>query len=212
MNTFNKKETMTPCLVQQLFRQKIGVELDQSLVDEVLFPLLRKEKHLPRELLLDIRMTQNCKENGLSAIVICPLTETSWVPKKISSFSPIPSCLMTTDAVKRSMEGKTTSRYRRLTLGWSQYGAIEIINELRDIKHLQTGYHTRNSDDDFEEVSKFENAFIRLEDHPFTSWMESKVGTEFINGFMEDALDSDKRVSWGGHPEYMFDPILSTHY
>ena len=62
---------MVSCLVQQLFRMKIGQELDQSIVDEVLFPLLRSRKHGPRELLLDIKLTQSCNEHGQSAIVIC---------------------------------------------------------------------------------------------------------------------------------------------
>jgi hypothetical protein len=49
---------MSPCLVQQLFRQKIGKELDQGLIDEFFFPMLRSRKEYPRELLLDIRLSQ----------------------------------------------------------------------------------------------------------------------------------------------------------
>ncbi len=49
---------MASCLVQQLFRMKIGKYLDQSIVDDVLFPLLRSRKELARELLLDIIFTR----------------------------------------------------------------------------------------------------------------------------------------------------------
>ena len=60
---------MSPCLVQQLFRQKIGVELDQGIVDEVLFPMLRSRKDLPREILLDIKLTRSCNDDGQSSII-----------------------------------------------------------------------------------------------------------------------------------------------
>jgi len=55
---------MSPCLVQQLFRQKIGKELDEGIVDEVLFPMLFKQMRGPRDLLSDIKMTQRWGKNG----------------------------------------------------------------------------------------------------------------------------------------------------
>ena len=45
--TKNYRETMVACLVQQLFRQKIGQELDPSLVKEVFLPLLISGKPYP---------------------------------------------------------------------------------------------------------------------------------------------------------------------
>ena len=60
---------MASCLVQQLFRRKIGKDLDQSIVDEVLFPMLRSRKDLPREILLDIKLTRSCNDEGQSSII-----------------------------------------------------------------------------------------------------------------------------------------------
>ena len=49
---------MSPCLMRQIFRQKIGIEMDQELFEVVMFPLLLKQRHLPIELLLDIKRTR----------------------------------------------------------------------------------------------------------------------------------------------------------
>jgi hypothetical protein len=48
---------MGTCLVQQLFRQKIGRELDQEVIDALIFPLLRSHLHInSRNLMVDIRL------------------------------------------------------------------------------------------------------------------------------------------------------------
>jgi len=48
---------MVACLVQQLFRQKIGIELDQAMIDALIFPLLRSHLHInSRNLMVDIRL------------------------------------------------------------------------------------------------------------------------------------------------------------
>ena len=46
MNTVTK-ETMVACLVQQLFRQKIGIEMDPYLFEKVFYPLLISGKPFP---------------------------------------------------------------------------------------------------------------------------------------------------------------------
>ena len=50
---------MSACLIQQLFRQKIGLELDTNIVEGTLFHLLRPHKHWPKELLTDVRLSHN---------------------------------------------------------------------------------------------------------------------------------------------------------
>jgi len=60
MNIFNKDTILYNipcCIIQQLFRQKIGQTLEQGIVDDILFPLLRGSWNLPKELLLDIGVT-----------------------------------------------------------------------------------------------------------------------------------------------------------
>jgi hypothetical protein len=121
---------MGPCLVQQLFRQKIGEELDPSIVDEVLFPLLRLKKHPSKELLLDIKMTLR-NQNGDSMIAL--------PDKNMSPFTKIPPTLESERAEQEVAEkerlGKVNSRFRREMTMREDWGAIDILNELRELKH-----------------------------------------------------------------------------
>jgi hypothetical protein len=48
----SKKQKMSPCLIHQLFRQKIGLELDQSLVDEVPFSFTLVKEGVSKRLAL----------------------------------------------------------------------------------------------------------------------------------------------------------------
>jgi hypothetical protein len=229
MNTFNKKETMSPCLIQQLFRQKIGVELDQSLFEEVLFPLLRKEKHLPRELLLDIKFTQSCKENGESAIVNFTFKHLEGIMKNSSPFTPILALgrLNHPIATKMLHEGKVTSKYRRNMASYRNWGSIEILNELRELNHPQIGYHNSQGamvlleypNDPYVEEEDLEYVYIRLEEcrHWSAYYTEEEkhklaIDSEIVNDFLQNTLVIGKRLSWGGNPKYMFEPILSTEH
>ena len=131
---------MSPCLVQQLFRLKIGKELDQAIVDEVLFPLLRLKKHPSKELLLDIKMTLR-NQNGDSMIAL--------PDKSVSPFTKIPPTSgLSPDSVRAEQEvadkerlGKVTSRFRREMTMREDWGAVDILNELRELKHPVIEYH-----------------------------------------------------------------------
>ena len=127
---------MSPCLVQQLFRLKIGEELDQAIVDEVLFPLLRLKKHPSKELLLDIKMTLR-NQNGDSMIAL--------PDKNVSPFTRIPPTLESGRAEQEVAEkerlGKVTSRFRREMTVREDWGAVDILNELRELKHPVIEFH-----------------------------------------------------------------------
>ena len=159
---------MSPCLVQQIFRQKIGKELDQSIVDEVLFPLLRSRKHPSKDLLLDIKMTQRWDEHGDSMITrpglrFPRLTEQQHalvgrysLEKNMSPFTRIPPPLESVRAAarravagwrrhprharqqeskERKRLGKVNSRFRREMTIREKWGTVDILNELRELKH-----------------------------------------------------------------------------
>jgi hypothetical protein len=140
---------MTTCLVSQLFRQKIGLELDQSLFDEVLFPLLRKEKHLPRELLLDIKMTQRWDNYGESMIMIPERRFRRNLPDgadtsagNMINMSPFTLIMPTLESeraeqevVERKRLGTFNSRFRREMTMRKDWGTVDILNELRELKH-----------------------------------------------------------------------------
>jgi hypothetical protein len=231
MNTFNKKkereETMSPCLVQQLFRQKIGKELDQGLFEEVLFPMLRKQKHSPKELLLDIKMTQ-CSNDG-AAIIMSQFRQALGAHYHIPPFTPmVAHAPADRRAVLGRSPGKTTSQYRRKMLYKCDWGSIEILNELRELNHPHIGYHI--SQDHQSDVLEFptgpntseelDDMFIRLEENCldwslaksalYTKHKEREKG--LVNDFLEDSLVNDNGLSWGGNPARPFEPVLSTHY
>tara|TARA_B110000967_G_scaffold116834_1_gene119540 strand:+ start:361 stop:861 length:501 start_codon:yes stop_codon:yes gene_type:complete len=126
---------------------------------------------------------------------------------------------------ERSVEGKITSKFRRHQLGPRRWGTIEILNELRSLKHPRMGYHqdayNDSNEDCFFSGDEFEHAYLRLEEDesiPGTSsWCIEREKslqrrTRFVYHFLEDALNTDKRISWGGDPEKMFEPILSNNY
>jgi len=139
---------MSPCLVQQLFRQKIGKELDPGIVNEVLFPLLRSRKHGPRELLLDIKLTQRWDEHGDSMITrpgfrFPRLTEQQHA--SVGRYSVKKNKSPFTRCYPKSAErellwglerlGKVNSRFRRGMTIRTDWGTVDILNELRELKH-----------------------------------------------------------------------------
>ena len=143
---------MGACLVQQLFRQKIGEELDPGIVDEVLFPLLRSRKHGPRELLLDIKMTQRWDKYGESMIMLPGLRFRRNLPDgsdaptgnmiNMSPFTFIPDgvlagapILRVGQVVERRRLGTVNSRFRREMTIRKKWGTVDILNELRELKH-----------------------------------------------------------------------------
>ena len=195
---------MAPCLIQQLFRMKIGKDLEQGIVDEVLFPLLRPRKHGPRELLLDIKMTQSRNHLGQSSIIQVFF---GGIVRNISPFTKeqkhIPHAL-------RICIGKNTSKLRRKQSFRDEWGSVDILNELRELKHRPNRYRI------LPEKYTYEGLFIDLHcegvdsrDPPINY---SKLVKEQINEFLEHSLSPGKRLSWGGDPGRLFQPILSIHY
>ena len=132
------------CLVQQLFRQKIGKELDQSIVDDVLFLLLRSRKHGPRELLLDIKLTQRWDEHGESMITR-PGFRFGTTRAPVGRYSVKKNKSPFTHCYPKSAErellwglerlGKVNSRFRREMTIRKDWGTVDILNELRELKH-----------------------------------------------------------------------------
>jgi len=215
---------MVACLVQQLFRQKVGKELDPSLVDEVLFPMLRLRKHPSKELLLDIKLTQSCNEHGLSAIVICRVIDHNDdvpqedTPKNISPFEvPLTQHNLWLPARLQRLPGKIPSQMRRLR-HMSMWGSIDILNELRSLKHPQIRDHPPSNPEDQDDwPSEFDDVYLSLQEEPLWPRVRSeKIDADhnFVNDYLEDALNNGKRISWGGDPALPnnFDSVLSTYY
>ena len=215
---------MGSCLVQQLFRQKIGVELDTDIVDDVLFPLLRQRKHPLKDLLQDIKLTQSCNEHGQSAIVICRVIDPyedvprERIPKNISPFEvPMGPFNLGLPSRLQRLPGRITSQMRRLR-HMSLWGSIDILNELRSLKRPQIRNHPPSNPEDQEEwPSEFEDVYLSLQERPLWPRVQAEKIVDdlnFVNDYLEDALNTGKRISWGGDPTLInnFDAILSTYY
>ena len=207
---------MGSCLIQQLFRQKVGQELDQFIVDEVLFPLLRQRKHGPRDLLLDIKMTRRWDEHGDSMITRpgrrFPRAVTRrgryTLEKNMSPFTRIPSTLESVRAEQevgeRKRLGKLTSRFRREMTMRKKWGTVDILNELRELKHPVIECHpvpdgTRHIDHPWEIYPKDEfpaDAYIRLEE-----MSDSRLREIVVAG-------CDLCGSWSKSPLYSNDKML----
>ena len=93
----------------------------------------------------------------------------------------------------------------------SVWGSIDILNELRKLKHPHIGYYP--SCNPGWDGGAFDDVFILLEEAGPNDRSTSDI--EFVNAFIEDALTTGKRLSWGGDPDVNFhDPVraLSTYY
>jgi hypothetical protein len=207
MNTFNKKETMVACLVQQLFRQKIGVELDQGIVEEVLFPLLRPRKHGPKELLQDIKLATD-------TLIITDYARREARHFSVTTFTPIPEYWTYSPPWHPvpSVEayppvGQRTSKVRRKKIRKDDWGTIDILNELRGLNYPQMGYKARSYV--IEEPESFEDAYISLAednslpanirwgvDHSRYNTVLIDGRSQFVKNFLDDVLITGKRLTW----------------
>jgi hypothetical protein len=215
---------MAPCLVQQLFRQKIGVELDQGLIDEVLFPMLRLRKHLPKDLLQDIKLATDTliitrQAGHFSVPTFTPIPEywtyvAPWHPApSVGAYPPV---------------GQRTSKVRQEKIRNQDWGTIDILNKLRGLNYPQVGYKPRPYVIE-EPVDSFDDAYISLsEDNSLPATI--RWGTEgivdhsrensvqriliarrsqFVNNFLDDVLITGKRLTWGAQVRDPVGGILS---
>ena len=202
---------MASCLVQQLFRMKIGKDLDQSIVDDVLFPLLRPRKHWPKELLQDIKMTSD-------TLIITDYARREARHFSVPTFTPIPDYWSYVapwhvgDVSERKARayppvGQRTSKVRRRKVRNDDWGTIDILNELRGLNYPQMGYKPRPYV--IEEPDSFDDAYISLAedtslpanirwgvDHSRYNAVLIDGRSQFVNNFLDDILITDKRLTW----------------
>ena len=97
----------------------------------------------------------------------------------------------------------------------SAWGTIDILNELRSLKHPHIDYFLPYRYPQWD-AGPFEDVFIKFEEtsQPWNPWREwYKNEAEFINDFLEDALTEGKRLSFGGDPNInSHEKIVSTYY
>ena len=202
---------MGSCLIQQLFRQRVGKELDQGLIDGVLFPMLLQRKHGPRELLLDIILTRKVCSSRVAVTLAARgrcLDQSAWLrlcrsppilPTLTESISPFEHKLHQSSAAaelrRDKPPGKVSSSLRRRR-HMSAWGTIDILNELRE--------QTRRFDEG--------RAGYYLEGTTNPTEVQSSDIVS-VNKFLEDAITTCKRLSWGGDPDInSHEKILSTYY
>jgi hypothetical protein len=208
MNSLTTERNMGPCLIQQLFRQKIGLELDQDIVDVVLFPLLLKKKDLPKELLVDIKMTKSTNDHGLSSIIQIFYGGDTRNSLPFTKAGDDPA------SRRRIMSGKNTSKLRRQTSYHTSWGSIDILNELRELIHLPSRYRLPGSPLQPGErlTERGAGGFFVDMSSGHVHARSVKMETEQVNKFLEHSLSPGNRLSWGGAPDRLFQPILSTYY
>ena len=211
---------MASCLIQQLFRQKVGEELDQGIVDEVLFPMLRSRKHGPKELLQDIKLTSGTLTTGIHVLTGEGNRHPVGGRCNIPPFTPIPEYWENASPPlfrePHPPLGRRASNVRRKNIRGYNWGTIDILNELRGLNYPQVGYspayydkpetpETPESPED-----EFDDAYIRLEEDnslPPDYWSvaqrcRNRVAIEgrsrFVNNLLDNALVTDKCLAWEG--------------
>jgi hypothetical protein len=189
--------------VQQLFRQRIGKDLDQGIVDEVFFPILRSRKHPSKDLLRDIKLATD-------TLIITDYARREARHFSVQTFTPIPEYWTYVPAAAEAAKayppvGQRTSKVRRRNIRNLEWGAIDILNELRGLNYPQVGYKARSYV--IEEPDSFDDAYISLaEDNSLPSSSRVQPGrarcmidarSNFVNNFLDDVLITDKRLTWG---------------
>jgi|TARA_B110000208_G_C11662766_1_gene392258 hypothetical protein len=209
---------MSPCLVQQLFRQKVGEELDQGIVDEVLFPMLRSMKHGPKELLQDIKLTSGTLTTGIHVLTGEGNRHPVGGRCNIPPFTPIPEYWENArPPLFREPHpplGRRASNVRRKNIRGYNWGTIDILNELRGLNYPQMGYGPTCFEDKSETPEspedEFDDAYIRLEEDnslppdywPGAKRSQNRVAIEgrsrFVNNLLDNALVTGKCLAWEG--------------
>jgi hypothetical protein len=127
------------CLVQQLFRQKIGASLDPAFIDEFIFPFLFKQRGLPCFLDQDIKLA------GSSIFLMYSEEDSDYDPGDgshdgdytvpiIEYISPFTPCFVLLQDKLRN-EGKWSSSSRLRDIPPRFWGTIDIVNRYRSLKH-----------------------------------------------------------------------------
>ena len=208
---------MSPCLVQQLFRQTIGVELDQGIVDEVLFPMLRSMKHPSKELIQDIKLTSGTLTTGIHVLTGEGNRHPVGGRCNIPPFTPIPEYWENASPPlfrePHPPLGRRASNVRRKNIRGYNWGTIDILNELRGLNYPQVGYRPTCFEDGAYPgcpEDDFDDAYIRLEEDnslPPDSWSaaqrcQNRVAIEgrsrFVNNLLDNALVTGKCLAWEG--------------
>ena len=209
---------MSPCLVQQLFRQKIGKELDQGIVDDVLFPLLRPRKHPSKELLQDIKLATDTLIGhigaGLDPSVVFNIPIFTPLPAKGDWIVDGDGCLPVSrgddwggENRGRVSRGRRTSKWQRQKIRTFDWGTIDILNELRGLNYPRVGYKPRPYV--IEEPDSFDDAYISLAednslpatirwgvDHSLQNAVLIDSRSQFVNNILDDVLITGKRLTW----------------
>jgi len=140
------------CLVRQLFRLKIGKDVDPALIDDVMFPLLLTQRDQPNQLLQDIKLTRgpsdyvdNTGRRKESSLILLEREEEDddgddRYPyyDNITHFTPRP---WTTDI--GGNVGKRTSTIRMRDTRPRDWGTIDIVNKLRSLKNPHHDHNYR---------------------------------------------------------------------
>ena len=202
---------MSSCLVQQLFRQKKGEVLDPALIDDVLFPMLRPRKHPPNELLTDIKMVTGILIKDYRPHRGAAL-DAYGGQFNVPTFTPKP-------LGTRPWACRRTSKIQREGIRHLDWGAIEIINELRELNYPLCGYDLERRHlcvvPDFPVPGgEFVDMYISLEEdlslstnirwgvdhrHGFLRHNATLIESRAVrvNNFMEYILVSGQRLKWG---------------
>jgi hypothetical protein len=172
---------MSSCLVQKLFRLKIGKELDSGVVDDVLFPLLLKHNYLPYSLHLDILMVQNITIYPRSTGNLAPANMPQMILEKVPPFAKACSgpthlgMLRSCGQEDRLTNGRHGSKFRRKKTHKRNWGSVPDIS----------GYWR---------IEKEKSLRLR---------------SKFVNGFLDYLIKKGDHPSWGGNPRCEFQPVLT---
>jgi len=182
------------CLVRQLFRIKIGKDVDPALIDDIMFPLLLTQRTQPKQLLQDIKLTRGPSEyvdmNGRhkeKSLII--LDHEDGDDGRFTSN-------MGQHLLIVVHHGKRTSAVRIRDTPPREWGAIDIVNKMRSLKRPQS--YPTNPLGDYRCI--YMNEYCP---HDYDEDTDLPVADIFI----EKTLREGKRLSWSSK-DYAYDVTL----
>jgi hypothetical protein len=160
---------MPACIIQQLFRQIVGQDVDPCLVDDVFFTMLRSRKELSRELSQDIKLVNKIMGEGRFTVDFI-----------LPAFRP-----------SKPYPGK---RVRRSSVLRNEWTSIDILNGLRELKQPAIGGHRYTKRGLVGD--RFAYFYINFIEAPFHASTKEKI-TELVNDFLVYTLNNDRFLKWG---------------
>ena len=205
---------MTLCLVEQLFRRKIGLSIDPHLVSSLIWPLLFQERHIPVHILQDIHLVRQGDPNGEAedrySVIGSDEQNIFLAPGSTPSIPRLAGDTLTTigivnkfrsiknPIIRMNISYRDYSEYTR-GKGWMPYMDSEIIlEERRDDDMMNTYLVSQERKYGISKNLSPEEWTVHIKE-------QRRIDNDNINSYIETIIRNKSNLIWRVHPVGYYD-------